>query len=38
VYQNEQKFSNFYIMELEMGAETLEKLAQRRYLSEDDCA
>jgi serine/threonine protein kinase len=25
-------------MELEMGAETLEKLAQRRYLSEDDCA
>jgi calcium/calmodulin-dependent protein kinase I len=38
VYQNEQKFSNYYIMELEMGAETLDQLAQRRFLSEDDCA
>lgn len=38
VYQTEQKFLNYYIMEMEMGVETLDHLALRRSLSEDDCA
>jgi serine/threonine protein kinase len=38
VYQCEQRFCNYYIMEMELGGETLEQYQKHRQMTEEECA
>jgi serine/threonine protein kinase len=38
VYEKEQQFCNYYIIEMELGGETLEQYSRRVKMSEEECA
>lgn len=38
VYEREQRFANYYIMEMDLGGETLDSFYKRQKLTEEQCS